>query len=402
MPDFSRIWATNSPLPEFNFTDEEYLEGWDFVDAAPPTKNQFDAWFRETDKKLKWLYDKVQSTAAQIYPVGAVYISFNSTNPNTLFGGTWTRLKDRMLMASGDVYAANSTGGNATVTLNTNQIPSHNHSISTDGTHSHTATNSTNGSHNHTVSGTIASNGSHTHTWSGSATNAGNHSHTWSGSATSAGNHTHTWSGTSASAGAHTHTITASTASAGNHTHTRGSMNITGSFNGSQLYDSGNNIASPYTSGAFGVGGSDSRLTVKSDGDYSQDGFNFDASRAWSGETSSNGAHTHTVTASASSAGAHTHSITGTNASNGAHTHTISGTNANNGTHTHTISGTNANNGAHTHTWSGSIGNNGAHTHTITVANNGAHTHTIGNTGGGLPINILPPYQTVYMWRRTA
>jgi hypothetical protein len=130
--------------------------------------------------------------------------------------------------------------------------------------------------------------------------------------------------------------------------------------------------------------------------------WNFDASRSWSGETSSNGAHTHTVTASAASAGAHTHTLTGSNASAGTHTHTISGTNANNGTHTHTLSGTNANNGAHTHTWSGSIANNGAHTHTITVANNGAHTHTIGNTGGGLPINILPPYQTVYMWRRTA
>jgi hypothetical protein len=33
---------------------------------------------------------------------------------------------------------------------------------------------------------------------------------------------------------------------------------------------------------------------------------------------------------------------------------------------------------------------------------NGSHTHTIGNTGSGLPLNIMPPYKTVYMWRRTA
>ena len=59
MPDFSKIWATNSPLPEFVFTDEQYLEGWDFVDAAPPTKNQFDAWFRETDKKLKSILARI-------------------------------------------------------------------------------------------------------------------------------------------------------------------------------------------------------------------------------------------------------------------------------------------------------------------------------------------------------
>ena len=128
----------------------------------------------------------------------------------------------------------------------------------------------------------------------------------------------------------------------------------------------------------------------------------FDASRSWTGATSSNGAHTHTVTASASNAGAHTHTITGSNANNGAHTHTISGSNATNGAHTHTISGSNTSAGTHTHTWSGSIGNNGTHNHTISVVANGNHTHTVGNTGGGLPVNTLPPYQTVYMWRRTA
>ena len=399
MPDFSKIWATNSPLPEFNFTDEEYLEGWDFVDAAPPTKNQFDAWFRETDKKLKWLYDKVQSTAAQIYPVGAVYISFNSTSPDTLFGGTWTRLKDRILMASGDVYAANSTGGNATVTLNTNQIPSHNHSISTDGLHAHTATNSSAGTHNHTVSGTVASNGSHTHTWSGSATNAGNHSHTWSGSATSAGNHTHTWSGTSASAGSHTHTISGDTGEAGSHTHsiTISSKSLVGKFSA---------VARPTfkinPSGIASATLANSQIASgDSDPDWRQD-LTIDASHNHTASASTVANHKHGFSAVTSNAGNHTHTLTGSNASAGAHTHTISGTNANNGTHTHTLSGNNANNGAHTHTWSGSIANNGAHTHTITVANNGAHTHTIGNTGGGLPINILPPYQTVYMWRRTA
>ena len=36
------------------------------------------------------------------------------------------------------------------------------------------------------------------------------------------------------------------------------------------------------------------------------------------------------------------------------------------------------------------------------TSSNGEHTHTIGNTGNGLPLNIMPPYQTVYMWRRTA
>lgn len=391
-PDFSKVWASNSPLPEYTFSDADYLEGWEFVGNAPPTKNEFDAWFKATDEKLNWLYNQLQTTASKLYPVGSVYISFNATDPTTLFGGTWVRMKDRVLMASGDTYAPNTTGGSATVTLTTSNLPSHNHSLTTNGSHTHSASSSNAGNHNHTVSGTIANAGDHTHTWSGSSASAGNHTHTFTGSSASAGNHSHTWTGSSASAGSHTHTITASTSSAGAHTHTRGTMNITGRVGafGEEGTD--------YPNGAFYQG----TELVKGHGGGVDYLVYMDASRSWAGATSSNGAHTHTVTASASNAGAHTHTITGSNANNGNHTHTISGSNATNGAHTHTISGSNTSAGTHTHTWSGSIGNNGTHNHTISVVANGNHTHTVGNTGGGLPVNTLPPYQTVYMWRRTA
>ena len=393
-PDFSKVWASNSPLPEYTFSDADYLEGWEFVGNAPPTKNEFDAWFKATDEKLNWLYNQLQTTASKLYPVGSVYISFNATDPTTLFGGTWVRMKDRVLMASGDTYAPNTTGGSATVTLTTSNLPSHNHSITTNGNHTHSASSANAGNHNHTVSGTIANAGDHTHTWSGSSASAGNHTHTFTGSSASAGNHTHTFTGSSASAGSHTHTITASTASAGAHTHTRGTMNITGGINGGAVEEAGSTAY-----GAFSIIKTEYQGAGRGQEDY---GFDFDASKSWTGATSSNGAHTHTVTASASNAGAHTHTITGSNANNGNHTHTITGSNATNGAHTHTISGSNTSAGTHTHTWSGSIGNNGTHNHTISVVANGNHTHTVGNTGSGLPVNTLPPYQTVYMWRRTA
>lgn len=65
-----------------------------------------------------------------VYPVGSIYISTVSTNPATLFGiGTWERIKDTFLLAAGDTYSAGSTGGAATVTLDTNTIPSHRHSV---------------------------------------------------------------------------------------------------------------------------------------------------------------------------------------------------------------------------------------------------------------------------------
>lgn len=50
----------------------------------------------------------------EIYPVGSVYMSVNSTSPASLFGGTWERLKDRFLLGAGDSYAPGNTGGNAT------------------------------------------------------------------------------------------------------------------------------------------------------------------------------------------------------------------------------------------------------------------------------------------------
>ena len=64
-----------------------------------------------------------------IYPKGAVYCSSASTSPTTLFGGGWTRIKDKFILAAGDTYSAGSTGGAAKVTLTVDQIPSHNHYV---------------------------------------------------------------------------------------------------------------------------------------------------------------------------------------------------------------------------------------------------------------------------------
>ena len=61
------------------------------------------------------------------YPVGAIYISVNSTSPATLFGGTWDRIQDRFLLAAGSSYAAGETGGEATHKLTVAEMPSHTH-----------------------------------------------------------------------------------------------------------------------------------------------------------------------------------------------------------------------------------------------------------------------------------
>ena len=63
-----------------------------------------------------------------IYPVGSIYLSVNSADPNLLWPGTtWVRIEDKFLLAAGGNYAAGSTGGEATHTLTANEMPSHTH-----------------------------------------------------------------------------------------------------------------------------------------------------------------------------------------------------------------------------------------------------------------------------------
>lgn len=74
-------------------------------------------------------------TFDDVYPVGSIYMSANDVDPSTLFGGTWQRIEDKFLLASGTSYSNGATGGSATVSLTQSQMPRHNHSTNA---HSHT------------------------------------------------------------------------------------------------------------------------------------------------------------------------------------------------------------------------------------------------------------------------
>ena len=68
------------------------------------------------------------TTVLDMYPVGSIYQTTSSTfNPQTAWGGTWERIKDRFLLAAGDTYAGGSTGGEATHKLTVQELPSHRH-----------------------------------------------------------------------------------------------------------------------------------------------------------------------------------------------------------------------------------------------------------------------------------
>ena len=172
-----------------------------------------------------------------VYPVGSIYMSVTSTSPAVLFGGTWEQLENRFLIGAGTNHAAGATGGSATHTLTTSEMPSHNHTFTGNEVdtgensvgHTHTYTDyyatTTGGtaisvaqmpSHTHTSKGRYSSNGSERYElipWSDSGNSWSNKNMVASTGSTNS--HTHTGNNTSTTRTSddvsdnHTHKVTA-------------------------------------------------------------------------------------------------------------------------------------------------------------------------------------------------
>lgn len=84
----------------------------------------------ETLSKIAAQFNTPTEILKKVYPVGCLYWTSNSENPATTFGfGSWTQIKDKFVLAAGDSYANGGTGGEASVTLATTNLPSHSHGI---------------------------------------------------------------------------------------------------------------------------------------------------------------------------------------------------------------------------------------------------------------------------------
>jgi microcystin-dependent protein len=91
-------------------------------------------------------------TALDFMPVGFVYTSVVSTSPQTMFGGTWSRIGQGRVLVGQDgtqteFSTPEGTGGEKTHTLIGAEMPAHTHAVD----------------HNHTAATTAAA-GQHTHT----------------------------------------------------------------------------------------------------------------------------------------------------------------------------------------------------------------------------------------------
>lgn len=87
----------------------------------------------------------VQAALQALYPIGSIYSSTVSTNPNTLFGfGTWVAYAaGRVMIGNGGGFSAGATGGSAdAITVSHSHTASSSFSGSALAGHSHTATDS--------------------------------------------------------------------------------------------------------------------------------------------------------------------------------------------------------------------------------------------------------------------
>ena len=159
------------------------------------------------------------------------WASNDPTSPASFIGGTWERVEGEFIMGASSAYPVGTTGGSATHTQTTAEMPSHSHSGSTGsaGSHSHSASTDSAGWHSHsgttdwagshTHDATINSNGSSTGGSSGlvsSSMGYGNGYYNATIKTKSAGSHTHSFS--TNGTGSHSHTV--SIGDAGAHTHT--------------------------------------------------------------------------------------------------------------------------------------------------------------------------------------
>ena len=125
-----------SDLPETNwgFDCTVTLSGSIVVKIHKQLSNN-EEYVREVGANGQWIGEWVkQPILLDIYPVGSIYLSVNNTNPGTLFGGTWVawgsgRVPVGVNTNDSNFNTVEKTGGSSTVTLTTQQIPSHSHLI---------------------------------------------------------------------------------------------------------------------------------------------------------------------------------------------------------------------------------------------------------------------------------
>ena len=119
--DFSKVWASTSPLTPYEFSDTNYQQGWNFIGSTPPARQMWDFLQKQNDEKAQWLYNAhndILEMLKSLIPTGVVQAFAGSTMPDGWLlcdGSAISRTDYADLYAViGDTYGA----GDGTTTFN--------------------------------------------------------------------------------------------------------------------------------------------------------------------------------------------------------------------------------------------------------------------------------------------
>lgn len=90
----------------------------------------------ETITGVKNFKDGLQINGVSVldvfYPIGSIFQSMKATDPSKIMGGTWERIKGKVLVGVDEAdadFAAGKTGGDKTHKLTIDEMPNHSHSL---------------------------------------------------------------------------------------------------------------------------------------------------------------------------------------------------------------------------------------------------------------------------------
>lgn len=159
---------------------------------APDKGTQTDYYLSADGTWKKVQQRTVKEVIDIVHPVGSIWETTTTDDPNTLWAGTtWVKMDaGRVLIAAGSyaesgttyTYNLGDTGGEAKHQLSTDELASHGHNVSC----------STTGNHTHLVSRNLDISGGDVNNYAGSRDTIGNYNGTSTCSTSFSGDHTHT------------------------------------------------------------------------------------------------------------------------------------------------------------------------------------------------------------------
>ncbi len=113
---------------------------WIKQTMGPLTKTEYNKTTRKLTiqprNEITTIVDLKQQFRDMIYPVGTIVQTYQDVNPGTELGGTWSKIRGRMIVGAGNKYSATATGGSKNYTIYQSNLPNNEFYLS-DGDHTH-------------------------------------------------------------------------------------------------------------------------------------------------------------------------------------------------------------------------------------------------------------------------